>query len=519
LNTAANSLRGAWPDLSIVLALLALFVVVHRFVECVEIGGDAISKWHFVRQWSYKNDFEHVKWDHHQARMGVNVVTFLFQKLFGRSWWVYHLPPFFVTAAQIPVVYALGRRLSGRATGILAALFVTYLSAVHRNASQLLPDGFTGTYAVLTAYALARFVEAGERDRTRWLVTMSVLAFVGYEAKETFFFFYPGLAVALWLARRNWRDVAVLCGLLLAGLALETLAYRVFTDYHSRLAIVRGTHGAGAAEEPLEVALSGFVKAFARLEADWYAIMLVGLFGAIWLLFFNRRSRAVGRAVTLLGLSHLAMFSISAQLFQAPRPRYLDPAIPFVALAAAELFGASLLKLRGWSRLQRIAAWQRFSQAPPALTAAWVVPVLLGVALLTWREQAKDPPFSGWEIGRRIAYLSSNAYERNLPIAAPSRGAKTLMTIYDVYLDDALLARDGVLPSYIDAKRRSRSTTYLVKDSETYRGNTFEKMRAAGCVLDIRRNTAPITKRGYADSRRTEPLPARCDKLLRDLKR
>jgi hypothetical protein len=38
-------------------------------------------------------------------------------------------------------------------------------------------------------------------------------------------------------------------------------------------------------------------------------------------------------------------------------------------------------------------------------------------------------------------------------------------------------------------------------------------------VLDIRRNTAPITKRGYADSRRTEPLPARCDKLLRDLKR
>jgi hypothetical protein len=115
-----------------------------------------------------------------------------------------------------------------------------------------------------------------------------------------------------------------------------------------------------------------------------------------------------------------------------------------------------------------------------------------------------------------MAWLSANAYERNLPIAAPARSAKTLMTIYDVYLSDKLLARDGQLPNYNDAKRRARNLTYLVKNPKAYRGKVFQDLLTAGCVLEIRRNTAPITKRGYADTKRTEPLPARCDELLRE---
>jgi dolichyl-phosphate-mannose-protein mannosyltransferase len=519
LQTVAKKLRSGGPDISIVLALLALFVVVHRFVECVEIGGDAISKWHFVRQWSFRNKFAHVRWDHHHARMGVNVVAYLFQRVFGRQWWVYHLPPFFMAASQLPVVYAIGRRLAGRSTGLLAGLFVIYLSAVHRNASQLLPDGFAGTYAILVVYLLARFVEAEPQERSSWLVGLSLMAFIGYEAKETFFFFYPGLVLAVWLARRNWRDVAVLCGTLLAGLALETLAYRLLTDYHSRLAIVRGTHGAGGDDEPLELAFSGFVKAFAKLEPDWYLVMLVGLLGAVWLLFFNRNSRAVGRAVALLGLSHVALFSVSTQLFQAPRPRYLDPAIPFAALAAAEVFGAALAKLLAWPRLQGVTAWQRLANMRPAVTAAWVVPVLLCVALLTLRAQSNDPPFSGWAQGRRMAWLTSNTYERNLPISAPARTAKTLMTIYDVYLDDKALARDKKLPNYDDAKQRWRTQAFLVKTPEAYARDTFQELLKAGCVLEIRRSAAPITKRGYADTKRSDPLPARCDQRLRELSR
>jgi len=522
LEVVTTKLRGAWPDIAIVMSLLGLFVVVHRFVECVEIGGDAISKWHFVRQWSFNNEFGQARWDHHHARMGVNVVAYLFQQVFGRDWWVYYLPPFFMTALHLPVVYALGRRLSGRLTGALAALFIIYLSAVHRNASQLLPDGFAGTYAILSVYALARFVEADERSRWSWLVGLSILAFVGYEAKETFVFFYPGLAIAVWLARRNWRDVAALCGILLAGLALETLAYRLLTDYHSRLAIVRGTHGAGAEDEPLSLGFSGFIKPFTALERDWQVLLLVALVGTVWLLFFNRRSRAVGRAAALLGLSHVAMFTVSSQVFQRPLPRYMDPAIPFAALAAAELLGAAILRLLAWSKLQRLTAsmaWQRFAPVRPSMTAAWMVTALMCVALFTLRAQAQQTPLSGWAHGRRIASLASDTYDRNLPLSAPARGAKTLMTIYDVYLDDARLARGKILPNYNQAKRRSRKQTFLVKDPAAYRGDTFQKLLNAGCALEIRRGSAPVTKRGYADTKRTDPLPARCDQLLRELSR
>jgi hypothetical protein len=506
--------------MAIVVSLLGLFIVVHRFVECVEIGGDAISKWHFVRQWSFENEFGHMRWDHHFARMGVNVPTFLFQKLFGRDWWVYYLLPFFMTALLVPVVYAVGRRLSGRLTGTLAALFIIYLSAVHRNASQLLADGVAGTFAILTVYALARFVEAEERDRRRWLVGLSLLAFVGYEAKETFVFFYPGLGLAVWLARRNWRDLATLCGILLAGLGLETLAYRSLTDYSSRLAIVRGTHAAGVESEQVELAVSGFVKPFAALERDWHVLLLVAFVGAIWLLFFNRRSRAVGRAVALLGLSHVAMFSVSSQVFQNPLPRYMDPAIPFAALAAAELLAAAVVALLTWPKLAPMttsAAWQRFAPVRPVMAAAWLVPLLLCVALFTVRAQAQDPPLSGWAQGRRMAWLAADTYDRNLPLAAPARSAKTLMTIYDVYLDDGRLARNKVLPSYNEAKRRSRKMTFLAKDPAVYGRDTFEQLAKAGCVLEIRRGSAPVTKRGYADTRRTEPLPPRCDQLLREL--
>jgi ribosomal protein S19E (S16A) len=91
------------------------------------------------------------------------------------------------------------------------------------------------------------------------------------------------------------------------------------------------------------------------------------------------------------------------------------------------------------------------------------------------------------------------------------------MTIYDVYLDDGRLARNKVLPSYNEAKRRSRKMTFLAKDPAVYGRDTFEQLAKAGCVLEIRRGSAPVTKRGYADTRRTEPLPPRCDQLLREL--
>lgn len=522
----SRRLRKRWPDLLIVLSLLALFALVHRFVEAVEIGGDAIAKWQFVRQWSYSNDFAHSTWDQHHARMGVNGFTWLVQKIFGRSWRAYYVGPLFMAAAQLPLAYALGRRLGGRGVGILAALFITFLAAVHRSASQLLPDGFAGTYALLAAYLFARFAEAQqEGERRRWLLGVTAVAFAGYLTKETFFFFYPGFVVALWLVRHRVRDVVTFCGGLLLGLGLETLAYRTFTDYGSRLAIVRGTHGKDAGDaEPLVIGWEGLTRPITRLEWDWHALLGLALLGGVLLVITRaRRSVPLGRLVVLLALSHVVLLTLSAQAFQNPLPRYMDPVVPFAALCAAAGIGVAataLFSLKPLARLRDSGPMARFGPAAGAVaTALWTLAALSVIALFVHRHQRMSSPFDGWTQGAMIAEVSARTYDRNLPIAAPNAGQKTLMTLYDVYIHDQLLARDGRLPDYRDVKKRHKNLAFIVKDPRAYPRNTFERLLDAGCVLQLRRGSRGPSTRGFVDTKFTQGLPPRCDALLASLTR
>lgn len=501
-------LSSNWPDLLIVSSLLALFCFVHRRLEAIEIGGDAISKWQFVRQWSYANKFSHAPWDHHKARMGVNAITWLVQRLCGRGWRAYYVGPFCMAALQLPLVYALGKRLAGRFAGVLAAFFVIYLAAVHRSASQLLPDGYAGTYAVAAAYAYARFVEAEQRHAQDWLIATSIAAFVGYLAKETFVFFYPAFLLAGWLARRRLTDVLLMCGIWLSGLTLETLAYRFFTEYSSRLAIIRGTHvGASTSlEDAPSIGLEGLWALYVRLDNDWLCLLGLGLLGAIWLLFFNRTSVKQGRAVALLGISHVAALCISSQIWQRPLPRYMDPAAPFAAVCAAVLFGILLGRT-----LERWGFWSKYGLAAEPRNAAACTVVIVGIAaLLTYRQQSHNPPFDGVAQGAKVARLANDTYNRNLPIACETRASKVLMTVYDVYLSDRSLARARILPDYDKAKRHARRLTYLVKDSRAYDERVFSRLLDAGCVLQLQRG-ADASRRGYADTKQHEELPAACD--------
>ena len=77
--------KDNWQDWLPVAALVALFLFVHRRLDGLDVGGDAVSKWQFVRQWSYANDFSAAKWDHHMTRFGVNAVTWLVQKIFSTN--------------------------------------------------------------------------------------------------------------------------------------------------------------------------------------------------------------------------------------------------------------------------------------------------------------------------------------------------------------------------------------------------------------------------------------------------
>lgn len=503
-----------------VAALVALFVYVHRLVDGLDTGGDAVSKWHFVRQWSWNNDFQHSKWTHHMTRMGVNVVAWIVQKLFGAEWQSYYIAPLFIGAAQVPLVYALSRRVSGRLGGVLAALVVTYLPAVHTAVSQLLPDLFVGTYALLATYLLARYAEATERKRGL-LTAAAVVGFTAYLAKETAFFFYPGLFAAAWLCRRRFRDAVTFGGILLAGLALETLAYRLFTDYPHRLAIVRSVHFAGSdAEEPAELSAHGFTAIFRNLDTPWQYLLLAAVGGAVALLVLNRRARVVGQACALVGISQVALLSLASQLWQNPLPRYMIPAAPFAALGAVFLLTATLgealrsLERRSPRALKALRS-RRWLSAPP-VTAALIVSVALAAGVWTSHQENRRPSFDGKARGARVAALANDTYDRNLPLFHNTRRAKPLVAVYDVYLSPERLVRAGMLPDAEEVMLRHQRSSYIVKDPAVYDRKVFGRLRKEGCVLEVRRGRARKTP-SFADTSRASPLPAKCDALLTKL--
>jgi len=512
---------SSWQDIVIVLALLGLYLYVHRFVDGLDPGGDAVTKWQFARQWSWHNSFRHVAWNHHMTRMGVNVVAWLAQRICGSGWRTYYLVPLFMGLSQLPLVYALGRRLSGRLCGVTAALLITYLPIVHTSVSQLLPDLFVGTYALLAAYFLARFSEASDDNKLELLLAAALAAFMGYLAKETSVFFYPGFGVAVWLLRRRLRDVLIFGGVQLLGLVLETVGYRIFTDYGSRLAIARAVHFAGAKDDdPSEVTMHGFTAIFRGLDSYWHYLLIAAALGAVGLVIFNRKARITGWACVAIGLSHIALLSVSSQLWQNPLPRYMDPAIPFAALCAAWLLAAGVGALV--TLPQRIAklssGFARFESlsARPVVAVALALTALLGLGWLTHRDQEAAPPFDGRAHGEMMARLANQTYDRNLPLAHKSKRAKTLVAIYNVYLNAKSLVRNGVLPNLEDVRLRYRDYTYVVKDPSVYNGNVFSTLRSNGCVLEVR-NLKRRNIHTSADAARRSELPARCDALLAEL--
>lgn len=520
-----------WPDLVIVLALLGLFWCRHRFFEEVEFGGDAVQKWQFARQWSYGNDFSHATWTHHMARMGVNALSWVVQKIFGRGWRAYYVAPFFMAALQVPLVYLLAKRLGGRLGGLLAVLSITFLAMVHRSASQLLPDGYAGTWAIGACYLYVRLLDASEAYKQRWLIALGVASFFGYLNKETFVFFYPGLAIAVWLVRRSWRDVALFAAILLLGLVLETAAYSLLTDYSGRWAIVRGTHLVDADEaEPVGMAFADLFQRFDELHNATKYLLFFALASALWHAVLRKDEQPQAKGVVLIGLSHVLFLTFLVRsirpldVFQGFDPRYMEPATPFLGVYAGS-FLALVLRETWQPQAGKIRLLDRYGPgAGPTTQVAWALLVVGLLTYVTLSQQRRHPPLDAFARGAEIARLMNRTYDRNLPIVEHSSRAKILTAIYDVYMDDRRLARDGKLPLLDEVALKQRGKTYLIKDQAAYAKGTLSRLIKEGCFVAVKKGPArnPRTR----DRRSTIGIeapdggpPASCDALLAEATR
>jgi Dolichyl-phosphate-mannose-protein mannosyltransferase len=526
----AQHLQGgirAWlfriQDVVIALSLGAVCLLRRiETLEPVNTGGDAATKWLFVRQWFYRHDFAHAEWNHHMTRFGVLVPAYFAQRIFGHGIRGYYAAPLCACVVQVIFVYACGKRLLGRFAGVLAALLLIYTSVMATAGSQLLPDLFTGTYGIVMTYLFLRYADAQGKARTAWLVASAVVAFIGYLAKETMVFFYPGMAIAIWLAARNapgepearsWKatlkPLAVFFGVLLLGLALETLAYRVFTQYHSRAAIVVASH-IGNSDEGGRPDTT-FWKLFDRylhIDKGWIVAFYVFLPCWLGLLGFakNYRVRAVLSVVAsfFFLLTFLVRSINPLLLWQRFMSRYLDPTAPFVELITA-LFVALVLQ-QLWQ--ERSAQFSVLDRAPRfgALIAAALCAALAFSSYASLKEDGQRALTTASE----LAEMANDTYARNLPIVIrrPRSGgasyARDILALYAIYIDPAALVRDGRMPSFEEAKRVSGSVTYLVKSPRAYNMAKVNALLDAGCALEVRETTPTMTAAPWGT------LPASC---------
>jgi hypothetical protein len=512
-------------DIVIVLSLGALCLM-HRIetLDPVNTGGDAAIKWQFVREWFYAHDFAHAEWNHHMTRFGVLVPAYIAQRFMGHGLRGYYTAPLAACVVQVLFVYGCGKRLSGRLAGALGAFLLIYTRVMATAGSQLLPDLFTGTYGIVMMYTYLRYADARGSTRLEWLVVTALVAFVGYLAKETMAFFFPGMALAIWLAGRAAhgsskgaaRELAIFFGLLLLGLLLETVAYRAFTEYHSRLAIVFHSHvdPSGDAEGRADTTFWKLFDRYEHIDKPW--VWAFDIFLPCWLAVLafmrNYRVRAMlGVVASFFFFLTFLVRSISPMLlWHRFMSRYLDPTAPFVELVTA-LFLVLVLQ-QFWEQRGASRVWQwlaRFERHSAALVFS--VSALLGI--WSYSNLQQDLPNHAYTQATELATRANDAYRRNLPIvirrarAGNQFYARDVQTLYAVYMDVRPLLRNGKLPRFDEAKRVTGSFTYLVRDPAKYTTPKVTRLLDAGCALEVRETTPTMVATPLA------PLPASCDAL------
>jgi hypothetical protein len=509
-------------DIVIVLSLAALCLVRRlETLEPVNTGGDAAIKWQFVREWFYQHDFAHAEWNHHMTRFGVLVPAYLAQRFMGHGLRGYYTAPIAACLVQTAFVYGCGKRLSGRVAGVLAALSITFSGVLATAGSQLLPDLFTGTYAIVMVYLYLRYTDTVGRERMTWLGAAALAGFLGYLAKETMAFFYPGMALAVWLAgrahgtrRQAVQELALFFGLLLLGLLLETAAYRIFTPYHSRLAIVFHSHvdPSGDSEGRADTTFWKLFDRFEHIDKAWAWAFHIFLPCWLGLLGFTRNYRVRGMLAVVASFFFCLTFVVRSLspllLWHRFMSRYLDPGAPFVGLVVG-LFLALVLE-QMWAQRGPSRVWvglERFS----ASGAAVVVVLALGLGLWSYSSMSADDAPHAFRKGTELASFADDAYSRNLPIVIRrARGpfyARSLQALYAIYMNARELVRNGALPSFDSAKRVTGSFTYLVKNPAAYSPAKVSHLMAAGCALEVREQAPFMTASPWAT------LPASCDAL------
>lgn len=238
--------------------------------------------------------------------------------------------------ATVPVLYAFGRRLYDRTTGLIAAVFLAVAPVAVRDAHYVKLDVPVTFFVVLTHVVLARIVtDPLAAARQRWWVVAGL--FAGLTVSTHYyaaFIVLPVAAAALieGYRTRRWGNAATMLTIAalatIAGFVIGTPFF--FAEPHTALRdivavreidIDRAVESTGAF-----TSLERYADILFHDAVGWPVCLLAAL-GFIWALVVDWRRGLI-----------LGMFTTAFLVFVSntvPMSRYLNVMLPLMALAAA----------------------------------------------------------------------------------------------------------------------------------------------------------------------------------------
>jgi hypothetical protein len=141
------------------------------------------------------------------------VLAWLSVKLGDPTLWI-RLPSILLGSATVPVVYALGRELAGRATGLIAAGVMTCAPFAVYYGIEARPYATMMFFVAVSTLALVRAL----RDRSLpWLAVYVVASAAAAYSHYTCVFVLAGQAAwSLWAWREEWRRLLIANGAIVA---------------------------------------------------------------------------------------------------------------------------------------------------------------------------------------------------------------------------------------------------------------------------------------------------------------
>jgi hypothetical protein len=223
---------GLWGRLArlslptrVLLGLLA-FALTYRVLtlQMVASGGDSLRKWAWARVvlhgWSPSQALW-AGWDHHAARLSINVPTLISQWLFGDDPSTYYVAPIAIHLLTVALIFLLARRVVGLWMAAATGLAFVCLTSVLR-AGQLMPEVFSPAYVLSCVLCLTRATESVRPGpRVAWAAAAAACMMLAELSKVTNLFFVPGLLLGLGVRTRSLRLPLVFCAVLGALLLVE----------------------------------------------------------------------------------------------------------------------------------------------------------------------------------------------------------------------------------------------------------------------------------------------------------